>query len=774
MPSSPRHRPPSLTQAAVQELMNNPPTRKHNNSKFTGRDWRDITVGELVSPEDVCWVELDDSVEEATRVLLKSPTSVVLVRDSQSSNSVTLTFDFGDLNTYLLLVVGLTKPEDDQVALFNEIISKAQQNQKVPLRILQSLFCREATVQLDASSSLTQAVEILGSGIHRIVISDLANHVVGVMSQLRVTDFFWNEGVNFPTIERLYPALLRDLSIGTQNTISVNSDSPLSEALTTMNEEGLTSVAVIDNGHNVVGNISTKDVRHLTSTSSAPLLNSSCMHFISIILNERGVEQGQDTFPVFYVTSHVGSGICVTFSLYPSNATALRASFLDTHATISGAGSCGAGFCAGWRPPIWEANRDGSALCYSRPQSCPKLGDFTSLRSATAGFHPPHHILNRQLPSKGDTRLGDLSKVVNQLRALKSAPKKPRDEDLVTFNNASCKSIQIASISDSEADLFSSADNARTAPTRAAREQISSSNQVSLQRSRSTLDHRTSRVSLHRRKKSTSQLTRILTYELSDKAVVVPIFDVARTVEAAHRSLTQNLIPYCTADRHLTLKFPSNSSHGVYIFLDLSNIEISFQKALKKRYGVADAARFSPLPRLNLQFLTELLVRGRSSRGLHVGCSIFPGRKEPRYVQALRNLGYQVDVRERKRVDNGGLNVSQSKLPSALGTKPGSRYVEDLVDETLQTRIAEAVMEHFQKQGTIVLATGDAKPAQYSDGFFRYVERALRMGWNVELVAWHGSLSSSWKDNDWTATWGEKFRVIELDSFAYDLLEVQS
>lgn len=417
---------------------------------------------------------------------------------------------------------------------------------------------------------------------------------------------------------------------------------------------------------------------------------------------------------------------------------------------------------------------DGSALCYSRPQSCPKLGDFTSLRSATAGFHPPHHILNRQLPSKGDTRLGDLSKVVNQLRALKSAPKKPRDEDLVTFNNASCKSIQIASISDSEADLFSSADNARTAPTRAAREQISSSNQVSLQRSRSTLDHRTSRVSLHRRKKSTSQLTRILTYELSDKAVVVPIFDVARTVEAAHRSLTQNLIPYCTADRHLTLKFPSNSSHGVYIFLDLSNIEISFQKALKKRYGVADAARFSPLPRLNLQFLTELLVRGRSSRGLHVGCSIFPGRKEPRYVQALRNLGYQVDVRERKRVDNGGLNVSQSKLPSALGTKPGSRYVEDLVDETLQTRIAEAVMEHFQKQGTIVLATGDAKPAQYSDGFFRYVERALRMGWNVELVAWHGSLSSSWKDNDWTATWGEKFRVIELDSFAYDLLEVQS
>ncbi len=71
-----------------------------------------------------------------------------------------------------------------------------------------------------------------------------------------------------------------------------------------MNEEGLTSVAVVDNGQNVVGNISTKDVRHLTSTSSAPLLSASCMHFISVILNERGVEKGRDAFPVFYVNPY--------------------------------------------------------------------------------------------------------------------------------------------------------------------------------------------------------------------------------------------------------------------------------------------------------------------------------------------------------------------------------------------------------------------------------------------------------------------------------------
>jgi hypothetical protein len=50
-----------------------------------------------------------------------------------------------------------------------------------------------------------------------------------------------------------------------------------------------------------VGNISTKDVRHLTHGSNAPLLSSSCMHFISLILSERGMENGQDAVPVFYV-----------------------------------------------------------------------------------------------------------------------------------------------------------------------------------------------------------------------------------------------------------------------------------------------------------------------------------------------------------------------------------------------------------------------------------------------------------------------------------------
>lgn len=69
LPPSPRHRHPSLTQAAIQDLVNHPPsTSRHQNPKFVGREWGDIAIGELVSIEDVRWIDIECSVEEATMV----------------------------------------------------------------------------------------------------------------------------------------------------------------------------------------------------------------------------------------------------------------------------------------------------------------------------------------------------------------------------------------------------------------------------------------------------------------------------------------------------------------------------------------------------------------------------------------------------------------------------------------------------------------------------------------------------------------------------------
>jgi len=89
-----------------------------------------------------------------------------------------------------------------------------------------------------------------------------------------------------------------------------------------MNNEGMSSLPVLDAQNNVIGNISHVDVRvslfipnHpttqpltflqlLTKSTSLPLLRSSCIHFISVILSERGVNDGKDSFPVFHVNPY--------------------------------------------------------------------------------------------------------------------------------------------------------------------------------------------------------------------------------------------------------------------------------------------------------------------------------------------------------------------------------------------------------------------------------------------------------------------------------------
>jgi hypothetical protein len=68
-PLSPRsHRTSSVSSAAIQELLNNPPSAQDVDPAFAGRDWRIIPVDEIIEKEKVRFVTLEDSVEKATEV----------------------------------------------------------------------------------------------------------------------------------------------------------------------------------------------------------------------------------------------------------------------------------------------------------------------------------------------------------------------------------------------------------------------------------------------------------------------------------------------------------------------------------------------------------------------------------------------------------------------------------------------------------------------------------------------------------------------------------
>ena len=79
-PGSPRQRHPSLTQSAVQELLNHPPG--NISDTFSGRDWRNIKVNEIAGDGEVRFVETTTAVEEATKV-----GGLEVVEDADQSNA---------------------------------------------------------------------------------------------------------------------------------------------------------------------------------------------------------------------------------------------------------------------------------------------------------------------------------------------------------------------------------------------------------------------------------------------------------------------------------------------------------------------------------------------------------------------------------------------------------------------------------------------------------------------------------------------------------------
>ena len=142
-------------------------------------------------------------------------------------------------------------------------------------------------------------------------------------------------------------------------------------------------------------------------------------------------------------------------------------------------------------------------------------------------------------------------------------------------------------------------------------------------------------------------------------------------------------------------------------------------------------------------------------------------------TQEARALGYTTHILQR--VDKIELTVASSTrkgnrsgLTSSdtdSGTPGRTKRAEQAVDEVLHLGMLQSLLD-AEKPSTMVLASGDAAKAEFSDGFLKQVERALRKGWNVEVIAFQATTGSAYRDPAWIARWGQSFKLIPLDGFA--------
>ncbi|KAI4157582.1 MAG: hypothetical protein L6R39_000652 [Caloplaca ligustica] len=230
----------------------------------------------------------------------------------------------------------------------------------------------------------------------------------------------------------------------------------------------------------------------------------------------------------------------------------------------------------------------------------------------------------------------------------------------------------------------------------------------------------------------------------------------------------------------------TGTREGIHVFVDASNIMIGFHDSLKLSRGLPLQARTRAQP-LSFDRLALVLERGRpASKRVLVGSDNIDA------IDEAKRIGYEANILDRvlkakeltprqkkfaSRNHNGNTSAS-----AANGTSGGSgsettaaaafakeKWVEQAVDEILHLKILESVVD-AKEPSTMVLATGDAAEAEYSQGFLRMAERALERGWKVELVCFKKNMSGMYKRKEFRLKWKERFKVVELDEFLEDLV----
>lgn len=147
---------------------------------------------------------------------------MILIRDSPESHTAVGTFDYNDLNAYLLLVVGLAKPNEEDEECVNQIVTKAREGKPIALREVKDLGKKEPLVTLPHTADLKKAMELFGSGIHRIlIVKEATTEVIGILTQLRLVRFFWENRKSFPAIDQLYSINIKELNIGSHSVFAI-------------------------------------------------------------------------------------------------------------------------------------------------------------------------------------------------------------------------------------------------------------------------------------------------------------------------------------------------------------------------------------------------------------------------------------------------------------------------------------------------------------------------------------------------------------------------
>ncbi|KAJ3757087.1 hypothetical protein EV360DRAFT_84339 [Lentinula raphanica] len=271
---------------------------------------RDIIDSRVVS------VDGQISVEDACDILLSEDISCLAIKSVD--HSISGLFDFSDVNAFLTLAATkhtFTAEAVQEKPRVDDIFTAARAGH-VPVSIVSNLSEKNPLHILPYDATVVSLLEVFARGIHRVLIEtnpsgDIQEDFAGIVSDRGLLAWFLSFAQQTGS-DSLRVYLFNPLNSFSDSLPSLNlytsvvatlSTEPVLEAMKLMSEEGVSSIAVLEEeGGTLLSAVSVTDVGKIVVPSqSNQILSLPLQQFISLIKYPDGSTDGQDRYPVYSV-----------------------------------------------------------------------------------------------------------------------------------------------------------------------------------------------------------------------------------------------------------------------------------------------------------------------------------------------------------------------------------------------------------------------------------------------------------------------------------------
>ncbi|KAF8680812.1 hypothetical protein AX14_004472 [Amanita brunnescens Koide BX004] len=220
---------------------------------------------------------------------------------------------FSDLNAFLTLAATRhTLLPDDlrEHARINQIISAAKAG-RVPVQLVSNLSEKNPLQVLPDTANVLDLLKLFSLGTHRVLIRSTADpkEYLGIVSDRQLLSWFAAYAKETPSFHQYSSKPLNSFALPSLNlhsaVVSATSNASVLDAMRLMSEDGVSSVAVLDDDTGrLLSAVSVTDIgRVVVPSGSNQILSMPLNRFVAMIKAPDGSTDGVDKYPVYSVYS---------------------------------------------------------------------------------------------------------------------------------------------------------------------------------------------------------------------------------------------------------------------------------------------------------------------------------------------------------------------------------------------------------------------------------------------------------------------------------------